>query len=67
VSIFIGNANTTSSGLKKLFTSPSTTATTMAVGKLATTTPGNRYEVIPTATDIMRTLTIRSMGIKEKK
>ena len=63
VIILIGSAKIKRSGFKNAFTSQSTIATTIATGKLATVTPGKRYEVIPTAAATMRTLIMRSIRL----
>lgn len=49
VKILIGNVKIISIGLTKVFRTPSTTATIIAVTKLSTFTPGKIYEVAKTA------------------
>ena len=63
VTILIGSARIERSGFNNAFTTQSTIATTIATGKLATVTPGKRYEVIPTPAATMRTLIMRSIRL----
>lgn len=56
VSIVIGKVIRTRIGLTTAFKTPKTTATTTAVEKLSTVTPGNIFDAIITAIVLTRTL-----------